>query len=155
MGRLVAARRHSLLFGGGRLGMMGALAGAAAAGGARVTGIAPASVLSSQAFEPSAGELIVTRDLASRKAQMLARADLLIVLPGGLGTLDELFEMWTLGPQLNAHQVPLVLVNTHGFYDGLLAWLTSQAQDGMMHPRLISALQVVTSVEEAVAFVSS
>lgn len=132
--------------------MMGALAGAAAAGGARVTGVAPGSLLSRQAFESSVGELIVTRDLAARKAQMLSRADLLIVLPGGLGTLDELFEMWVLGPQLETHQVPLVLVNTHGFYDGLLDWLTSQAEDGMIHPWLIAALPVVTSVEDAVDF---
>ena len=150
LGAVIAAHGHSLVFGGGRSGMMGALSDAAAVRGAHVVGIAPPAVLDRKPSRSAVGQLVVAADLGSRKAEMLARSDMIIVLPGGLGTLDELFEVWTLGPQLKVHDFPVVLLNTHGFYDGLLEWLRSRAEDDMMHARLIDELQVVTSAEDAI-----
>jgi uncharacterized protein (TIGR00730 family) len=117
LGRSIAQRGYTLIFGGGEIGLMGALARAATAGGGRVVGVIPEK-LAQLAYE-KADEMIITKDLRERKAVMADRADAFIALPGGFGTLEELLEMLTL-KQLSFHNKPLVLINTNGFYDPLI-----------------------------------
>jgi uncharacterized protein (TIGR00730 family) len=117
LGRSTAQRGYTLVFGGGEIGLMGALARAASANGGRVVGVIPKAL--AQLAYKRADEMIVTKDLRERKAVMADRSDAFVALPGGFGTLEELLEMLTL-KQLSFHNKPLVLVNTNGFYDPLI-----------------------------------
>ncbi len=120
LGEQVAARGHSLVYGGADVGLMGALARSARQGGARVIGVIPEAIHEKGIAAKEIDELIVTPDLRSRKQAMEERADAFIALPGGFGTLEELLEVVTLR-QLQLHAKPIVLLNVDGFYDPLLA----------------------------------
>jgi uncharacterized protein (TIGR00730 family) len=119
-GSLLARAGFSLIYGGTRIGLMGAVARAARDGGAPVTGIVPEHI---RAHVPDCEDpeaLIVTPDMRQRKAQMEARADAFLTLPGGFGTLEEVLEVLTL-KQLGLHRKPIVFLNTRGFFDPLSA----------------------------------
>ncbi len=119
LGREMAARGWSLVYGGGNIGLMGALAEAVHGAGGRVVGVIPRALAEKGLAYADAEEMIITRDLRERKATMEARADAFIALPGGFGTLEELVEIVTL-KQLSFHSKAMVLLNTAGFYDELL-----------------------------------
>ncbi|MCP2327783.1 hypothetical protein HDA40_006290 [Hamadaea flava] len=144
-GRGLAREGHSLIYGGGGLGMMGELAKAAHAAGVPVTGVMPEGLVTLERASPEVDELIVSPDLAARKSIMIDKADAFLVLPGGLGTLDELFEVWTTGPQLRLHSKPLVLLDADGFYAGLVDWLGSRP---LINPALLAAVTVAPSLDE-------
>ena len=148
LGQRLGQRGDTVVFGGGRIGMMGALARAAVAAGGRVIGVYPAYFTDLK--EPAATEHVVTRDLAERKAYMTANADAFIVLPGGLGTLDELFD--TLAPKsLKLHRKPVIVVNPDGFYDGLFAFLDDLLDRGFLRPEHRQLWQLVPNVDSALA----
>lgn len=153
LGAEVARAGLRLVFGGGGAGMMGALANAAAQHGGEVVGVVPQALIARERSLYSAGELVTTKDLAERKRRMFACSDAVIVMPGGLGTLDELFEIWTQAVQLGVYDVPVILLNTNHFYDGLIEWLRSRADDGLMHHDLLNGVQVVETVADALAIV--
>lgn len=155
LGAAVARAGLRLVFGGGGTGMMGALADAATQHGGEVIGVVPQALVALERSLYSAGELVTVNDLAERKRQMFACSDAVIVMAGGLGTLDELFEIWTQGVQLGAYDLPVILLNTHHFYDGLIDWLRSRADDGLMHHQLLDGIHVVTTVADAIAVVDS
>ena len=119
-GRLLAARGHALVYGGGSVGLMGAVARAVHEGGGRVVGAIPERLkrIEGVAYE-WADELVVTATMQERKAVLFTRADAFLVLPGGFGTLEELLEVLTLRT-LGYHDKPIALVNTAGFYRPLL-----------------------------------
>lgn len=119
LGKLMAQRNYALVYGGGRLGLMGALARSVHQNGGKVIGVIPESLRVEGITYEGADELIVTGDLRQRKATMEARADAFVGLPGGFGTLEETLEILTL-KQLKLHTKPIVLVNTQGFYEPLL-----------------------------------
>jgi cytokinin riboside 5'-monophosphate phosphoribohydrolase len=119
LGRLLAAGGHSLVFGGGCYGLMGAVARAARRGGARVTGVIPRFM--AERTETEADEVVVTGDLRERKARMEELSDAFVALPGGFGTLEEILEILTLR-QLGVVSKPAVFVNTNGFYAPLAAF---------------------------------
>ena len=148
-GRALANAGHSLVYGGGGLGMMGALATAARAAGVPVTGVIPEGLVRLERAAQDLDELIVSADLAARKAIMIERADGFLVLPGGLGTLDELFEVWTTGPQLGLHTKPVVLLDADGFYSGLMTWLRDVVSRGLIRPSLLDGVTVASTVDEA------
>ncbi|NUT24317.1 MAG: TIGR00730 family Rossman fold protein [Hamadaea sp.] len=145
-GKGLAREGHSLVYGGGGLGMMGALAQAAHAAGVPVTGVMPEGLVALERASHEVDELIVSADLASRKATMIEKADAFLILPGGLGTLDELFEVWTTGPQLRLHDKPVVLLDADGFYSGLVTWLASCP---LISPVLAGSITVAESLDEA------
>ena len=118
LGALIARHGCSLVYGGWRIGLMGAVARAAHQHGGQVIGVIPAALHAKGLAYLAADELIVTRDLRERKAVMESRADAFVGLPGGFGTLEELLEIVTL-KQLKFHAKPIVLVNTRDFYDPL------------------------------------
>jgi len=118
LGRLMGLRGHELVYGGGGVGLMGELADAARAAGARVTGVMPEAFVPKGVTYPALDELVVTRGMRERKAEMEARAEAFIALPGGFGTLDELLEILTL-KQLGFHTKAVALVDVAGFFTPL------------------------------------
>jgi uncharacterized protein (TIGR00730 family) len=148
VGTELARRGHSLVSGGGRVSMMGAVAAAARAGGARSVGVIPEALSSREIADFDSDELIMTTGMRERKAAMDDRADAFLGLPGGIGTLEEVFEVWT-SRSLGMHAKPVVLLNTGGFYDGLLHWLRDLADRGFVRAEALALLTVVDSVPQA------
>ena len=109
-----------MVYGGGNVGLMGVVADAAMAAGGTVRGLIPERLLKREVGHPGISELIVTENMFDRKDRMIAESDAFAILPGGLGTLDELFEVLTLR-QLGYHGKPIVLINVDGFWDPLNA----------------------------------
>jgi uncharacterized protein (TIGR00730 family) len=147
-GKELARRGHTLVSGGGRVGMMGAVAEGARAGGAHTLGIIPQSLVDLEVADTSADELIVTTDMGARKNLMIEQAEAFITLPGGLGTLDELFEVWTTAT-LGLHTKPIVLLDPEGFYDGLLRWLGGLADTEFVRRPGLELVTVAGSIEAA------
>jgi uncharacterized protein (TIGR00730 family) len=131
LGQAIAARGWQLVYGGADVGMMGALADAALAGGAPVTGVIPHALVSREIAHRGLTELIEVGSMHERKAEMAGRADAFIALPGGLGTLDELCEIltWAL---LGIHQKPILLVNTAGYWNAFLHLLDTAVENGFL-----------------------
>jgi uncharacterized protein (TIGR00730 family) len=148
IGRELARRGHTLVSGGGCVGMMGAVADGARHGGARTYGVIPQSLVDLEVADTAADELAVTDGMASRKTLMIDKSDAFLVLPGGLGTLDELFEVWTTAT-LGLHRKPLVLLDAGNHYTGLLTWLQGLVAPGFVHAEALTQLVIVSTVEEA------
>jgi uncharacterized protein (TIGR00730 family) len=122
LGRILAERKLRLVYGGAAVGLMGALADAALAAGGEVVGVIPAALVEREIAHIGLTELHPVRSMHERKAMMADLADAFIALPGGAGTLEETFEIWTWG-QLGHHRKPVGLLNVEGFFDRLLAFL--------------------------------
>ena len=148
VGSAVAARGWTLVSGGGSRSMMGAVAAAARAGGARTVGVIPQSMVEREWADHASDELLVVDSMRERKAQMEARADAFLALPGGLGTCEELFEIWTSG-YLRLHTKPVVLLDPDGHWAGLLAWVRDIAAKGFVDPVAMRRLLVTTDVDAA------
>jgi cytokinin riboside 5'-monophosphate phosphoribohydrolase len=133
LGRRIAQRGDTLVYGGADVGLMGALAQAVKEGGGRVVGIMPELIAAERISFRDADEFIVTRDMRERKARMAALADAFFVLPGGFGTLEELAEMLVLR-QLREHTKPIVLLNIQGFYEPLIALFEHYYHEGFAKP---------------------
>jgi uncharacterized protein (TIGR00730 family) len=152
VGAALAARGDVLVSGGGRVGMMGTVAGGARQGGGHTIGVIPEPMIPWEVADTEADELITTSDMATRKSLMMEKADAFLILPGGLGTLDELFEVWTTAT-LGLHDKPVVLLDVDGFYAGLLDWLARLVPLGFVRPEALAQVTVVDSVAAAVAAV--
>ena len=148
VGAALAGRGHKVVSGGGRVGMMGALVEGARKAGAYTIGVIPQTLVDLEVADAESDELVITDGMAARKTVMLERADAFLILPGGLGTLDELFEVWTLAT-LGLHAKPIVLLDVDGFYQGLLAWLTSLASQRFVRSEGLAMVRVARSVDEA------
>jgi uncharacterized protein (TIGR00730 family) len=122
VGQWIAAHDGQLVYGGGSGGLMGLVADATLAAGGRVIGIIPKALVEKEWAHHGCTELHVVENMHDRKRMMAERADAFLALPGGIGTLEELFEVWT-WRQLGYHDKPIGLLNTAGYYDGLLAFL--------------------------------
>ena len=147
-GELIAQRGLTLVYGGGRVGLMGSLAEAALAGGGRVVGVIPQMLIDREVGHAGLSQLHVVRTMSERKLLMGDLADAFLALPGGIGTMDELFEAWT-WTQLGLHRKPCALLNQDGYYDPLLAFLDRSIAKGFLQPRYRAALLVATDVETA------
>jgi uncharacterized protein (TIGR00730 family) len=148
LGVEIGRRGHDLVSGGGRVGMMGAVADGARAGGAHTYGVIPQSLVDLEVADTRADELVVTDGMASRKTMLIERADAFITLPGGLGTLDELFEVWTTAT-LDIHRKPILLLDADGFYTGLLDWLRGLAGQEFVRTAALSMLLVSRDIHES------
>lgn len=148
VGAGIAARGWGLVSGGGHVSMMGAVAEATRAGGGHTTGVIPQALVDREVADTAADELVVTATMRERKAVMDDRAQAFLTLPGGLGTLEELFETWTAG-YLGLHAKPVVLLDPDGHYDGLLAWLEGLRGTGFASDRGLDHLVVTRSVGDA------
>ncbi|MGE0559369.1 MAG: TIGR00730 family Rossman fold protein, partial [Burkholderiales bacterium] len=128
MVRTIAAAGHRIVFGGGKVGLMGVVAEAAIASGAYVIGVTPRRLLEHEVVHTGLSELHVADSMHERKVMMASRADAFIVLPGGMGTFDEMFEILTL-TQLGVHEKPCGLLNVNGFYAPLMAFLDRAVEE--------------------------
>ena len=128
--------------------MMGAVADGARAGGAHTIGVIPQSLVELEVADLNADELIVTDDMGARKNLMIERSDAFLTLPGGLGTMDELFEVWTTAT-LDLHHRPIVLLDPEGFYDRLLTWLEQLASTAFVRRAALDQLIVTRSIGDA------
>lgn len=142
-GAEIARRGWGLVYGGGRVGLMGLVADAVLEAGGPVLGVIPERLMQREVGHPGLGELRVVGTMHERKQQMADRADAFLALPGGIGTFEELFETWT-WKQLGYHDKPLGLLNVAGYYDRLLDFLAQTTQQGFMWPQQQDALQVDT-----------
>ncbi|WP_326555450.1 TIGR00730 family Rossman fold protein [Micromonospora sp. NBC_01813] len=147
-GRELATRGHTLVSGGGCVGMMGALADGTRSAGGYTLGVIPQPLVDLEVADTHSDELVVTDGMASRKTLMIEKSDAFITLPGGLGTLDELFEVWTTAV-LGMHRKPVVVVDVDGFYQGLLSWLDALADTEFVGRSARDLLIVVDSVPAA------
>jgi uncharacterized protein (TIGR00730 family) len=134
LGHRLADRGIELVYGGAHVGLMGALADAALEGGGRVTGVIPQSLVDREIAHPGLTDLRVVDSMHERKAQMAQRADAFVALPGGVGTLEELFEVYTWN-QLGLHAKPLGLFNVRGYFDGLVRFLDHAVQERFVTPQ--------------------
>ncbi len=153
LGRLAARRGIDIVFGGGHVGMMGALADGALAEGGRVVGVIPEHLETREVGHRGVSDLIVVDSMHTRKRRMFELSDAFCILPGGLGTLDETFEIIT-WKQLGLHDKPIVLVNLEGFWDPLLALLEHQATSGYLHQANGRLFSVVSGIDEIVEVVA-
>jgi uncharacterized protein (TIGR00730 family) len=148
VGAELARRGHSLVSGGGDLSCMGAVARAARAGGAHTVGVIPAALLELEVGDQDADELLVVDDMRVRKGLMDARSDAFLTLPGGLGTLEELAEVWT-SRFLGMHSKPVVALDHDGLWAPLRAQVDLMVERGFVRPEAAGALLWASSVEEA------
>jgi uncharacterized protein (TIGR00730 family) len=146
-GELAGAAGVRLIYGGGHVGLMGAVADAAMSAGVDVVGFIPTGLLAREVGHRAITELIVTSTMYQRKQEMIDRADAFVVLPGGLGTLDELLEVITLR-QLGYHDKPIVLVNLAGYWDPLLALVDRVIENEFAAPGARDLYDVVATVDE-------
>ena len=154
LGRELAGRGHRLVYGGGNVGLMGELARSVHGHGGTVVGVIPQGLVDRElAYEP-ADELLVTETLRERKAEMDARADAFVALPGGFGTLEELLEVLTLR-QLRLHDRPIVLVNVAGYWDPFLAMVSDMVAQGFAPLGEGTLFQVAKTAAEAVDLVEA
>jgi uncharacterized protein (TIGR00730 family) len=148
VGAAIAARGHSLVSGGGSISAMGALARAARAGGAHTTGVIPQALVGREVADDDADELVVTPDMRSRKGEMDARSDAFLVLPGGIGTLEELLEIWV-SRTLRMHSRPVVVLDPDGLYEPLRDQIRVLVERGFMRPASAELLRWAHTVDEA------
>jgi uncharacterized protein (TIGR00730 family) len=147
LGRALAERGVGLIYGGARVGLMGAVADAALSAGGHVVGVIPHVLVDMEVAHDGVSELHVTSTMHTRKALMAEKADAFLALPGGFGTFEELFEVlaWQ---TLKIHSKPVVVLNTAGFYDTMLAFLDVCDREGMLRGNR-KRLLVATTVDEA------
>ena len=147
LGTLVGAKGFDLVYGGGHVGLMGLVADAALASGSSVLGVIPKFLQDYEIGHDGLDELIVTDNMHDRKRLMYERSDAFVILPGGLGTLDETFEVltWT---QLGLSAKPVVLANINGFWNPLLALVDHLVSSGFAREENRSILQVADNMEE-------
>ncbi len=141
VGRLIGERGWQLVYGGGRAGLMGEVADAALAAGARVVGVIPRSLMDRELGHTGLTELHVVDTMHQRKQLMAERSNAFLALPGGVGTLEELFEVWT-WRQLGYHDQPVGLLNVAGYYDTLARFLEEAAAQGFLPSAQLALLQV-------------
>jgi uncharacterized protein (TIGR00730 family) len=141
LGRLAAERGVRIVYGGGGVGLMGAVADGALAAGGRVTGVITRQLVDKELAHPRVEDMRVVETMHERKMIMVGEADAFVAMPGGYGTLDELFEClaWA---QLGIHAKPVVLLNTLGFFDAMLAWLGRAGEEGFLRLEASKALRV-------------
>jgi hypothetical protein len=149
-GELAARAGLEVIYGGGRVGLMGAVADAAVHEGGRVTGFIPIRLLSREVAHDGISDLVVTDGMFDRKAEMIARADAFVILPGGLGTLDELLEVITLR-QLGYHDKPILLVDVGGYWEPFVALVEHVVACAFAGPTAAGLFELVDGVEAALA----
>jgi len=153
VGARLAIDGHSLVSGGGRVSMMGAVARAARSGGAHTVGVIPSHLVPFEVADTEADELVVVDTMRERKQIMDERSDVFIALPGGIGTLEELFEIWT-SSSLGMHPKPVIVLDPFDFYSPLWAWLGDLVGRGFVRQAALDALHRVRTVEDAFAVVA-
>ena len=147
VGTWIGQRGGQLVYGGGRSGLMGTVAEATRQAGGRVVGVIPQALVDKELANRLCDELHIVQTMHERKALMAERCDAFVALPGGIGTFEELFEVWT-WRQLGYHNKPVGLLNVAGYYDGLLEFLQTSVASGFMGDWQMDLLSASTNTEE-------
>jgi uncharacterized protein (TIGR00730 family) len=146
---LAMVRNHvDLVYGGGRLGLMGIVADSVLAAGGEVFGVIPTALVDLEVAHTGVTELHTVANMHERKAKMTELADAFLALPGGIGTLDELFEAWSWNA-LGYHKKPLCLLNVEGYWDGMIEFIDHATASGFLSGQRRSQLLVASTPEEA------
>ena len=153
LGEQLAAAGIDLVYGGGRIGLMGLLADAALAGGGRVVGVIPAALREAELAHHGASELVIAGSMHERKRLMAEQADAFAVLPGGTGTLDETFEIVT-WRQLGLHDKPIFLVDVAGYWQPLIDLFAHLSARGFARPIVPQIVEIVPSIAGLMAVLS-
>ena len=146
-GALIGSQGWELVYGGGKVGLMGMVADATLAAGGMVYGVIPQTLIDKEVGHTGLTELHVVDNMHTRKTMMFERADAFVALPGGIGTFEELFEIWT-WYQLGMHRKPFGLLNVAGYYDPLITMLDSMVAQGFLNPAVRGLLRVGTDAGE-------
>ena len=154
LGRALAERNIGLVYGGANVGLMRAVAEAAMSARGRVVGVIPEVLVDLEVAHRGIDELHITDTMHTRKAMMSEKADAFLALPGGFGTLEEMFEAlaWQ---TLKIHTKPIILLNINGYYDKLLAFLDHSVTEGMLKPQNREVIHVASTVEEALRLLTT
>lgn len=148
LGALLAERGIRLIYGGGHVGLMGAIADSVLAHGGAVTGVIPTSLVEHELAHPGVADMRIVPGMHERKHLMADLADAFIALPGGPGTLEEISEQWTWA-QLGYHRKPCVIVNVAGFYDSFLEYLATMVNEGFVTPAQAQIVSTCATPERA------
>ena len=151
LGYLIAEKGLTLVYGGGNIGLMGAIASSAQTANCNILGVIPEHLMKKEVGKTNLKNLRVTDNMHERKSLMYDKSDAFIVLPGGVGTLDEFFEILTWS-QLNLHKKPIVLINTDSFWDPLLNLIKHQIHLGFMDQSINSLFTAVPTPESAINY---
>ncbi len=154
VGRALARAGVRIVYGGGDVGLMGLVAGAALAAGGEVVGVIPERLMAREVAKPGLSQLVVTATMFERKERMIRAADAFLVLPGGFGTLDELLEVVTLR-QLGYHDRPVVLLDVEDFFAPLLAFFERVMEEGFADAACRRLWRVARDVGEALALLAA
>lgn len=149
LGAEMAGRGIGLVYGGGRLGLMGVVADAALEAGGEVYGVIPQALVDLEVAHSGCTELHLVDTMHERKAMMTDLTDAFVAIPGGIGTLDELFEAWSWNA-LGYHAKPFALLNVDGFWDGMIAFLDTVTTSGFMSPARRAQLLVADGIGEVI-----
>jgi uncharacterized protein (TIGR00730 family) len=149
LGRILATRGMTVIFGGGKVGLMGALAEGALHHDGRVVGVIPTFLKTKEIAHEEVSELIVVENMHERKMRMHGLSDSIIAMPGGWGTMEELFEMMTWA-QLGLHTKPIGLLNVNGFFDPFLTMMDNMVKEGFLRADLMDMILVSTKVDDLI-----
>lgn len=149
LGYMLAQKNITLIYGGSNKGIMGAVANAILEKKGKVIGVMPKLLNGEEHSHYGISEMHETEDMHSRKKLMYAKADAALVLPGGYGTMDELFEMLTWN-QLNIHDKKIFILNSGGFYDHLIGHLKMMEQENFLYKKITEQVTIITSPEELI-----
>lgn len=147
LGELLAKKNITVIYGGGRNGMMGVLADAAMGNGGTVIGILPEALAATEHRNDQITELLIVDSMHTRKKLLFEKSDAAIILPGGFGTMDELFEMLTWN-QLNIHDKEIFFLNTDGFYNHLIGHIQQMHSEGMLYHHPDEKIRILQHPEE-------
>ena len=154
LGEEMARRGIELVYGGGRLGLMGVVADAVLEGGGKAYGVIPQALTDLEVAHRGLTELFTVTSMHERKAKRTELTDAFVALPGGIGTFDELFEAWTWNA-LGYHAKQFALLNVNGFWDGMIGFLDGVTANGFMSPARRAQLLVGESIDEAIDLLDS
>jgi uncharacterized protein (TIGR00730 family) len=147
VGEWIGQHKGQLVYGGGNNGLMGIVAAATQQAGGRVVGIIPHALAEMELARDDCDEFYLVDNMHQRKQMMAERADAFLALPGGIGTFEEFFEVWT-WRQLGYHNKPIGLLNVDGYYDGLLAFMRSTVNDGFVSDWQMNLIQQSSNLEQ-------
>jgi uncharacterized protein (TIGR00730 family) len=147
VGEWIGSHGGQLVYGGGKTGLMGTMASACAGAGGRVLGVMPQALVAREVANNDCDELVVVQTMHERKAIMAERADAFVAMAGGIGTFEELFEIWT-WRQLGYHDKPVGVLNISGYYDALHGFMTSALDSGFMDERQMALIETGTEPGE-------
>ena len=154
LGRSITQHGYGLVYGGASIGLMGTVADSVLTSAGVVTGVLPQSLADKEIAHPGLSELIITISMHERKTRMADLSDAFIALPGGLGTFEELFEIWTWA-QLGFHQKPIAVLNINGYFDKLIEFLENSAAQGFIKVAHQEMLLVSDSSDELIHKITS